>query len=80
MSDFIKQNGGPLVIGAIFFAVIAGYIEMRIPPIVDAKFVEAGVVSTDKIDAMDDDIEDNKDDISGLTTRWNKLVDAIAEK
>jgi len=78
MSNFIKDNGGPLVVGAVFLAIILGYIELRIPPIVVAEIESRGIVSSDKIDSMEGDIEDNEGDIGELTTRWNRLVDAIS--
>ena len=78
--SFVKENGGPLIIGAVFFGIIAGYIELRIPPIVDKKLQTVGLVAPAKIEAMDENIEENEEDIDDLTDRWNRLVDAIAEK
>jgi len=84
--SFIKDNGGPIVLIGVAAAVIAGYIELRLPSDaelqakVDAKFVAAGAVPVHRMDSAEDDIEDNKDDIKTLTDRWNNLVDAISKE
>ena len=55
MNDFIKQNGGPLAIAATALLIGAAYLEWRIDEITEIKLSEAGIVSLDRIDAIEDD-------------------------
>ena len=71
LKDYVWVAGLVLIIGG-------AYTEWRISVAVDAKFQAAGIVSSDKSDAMDGDINENKDDIDGLESRWNNIVDAVA--
>jgi len=78
--NFLKENGGVLVVGAVILAILAGYMEWRISVSVGAKFLAADIVPTLKIETMEGDIEENTDDIDDIEDRWNRLVDAIAAK
>ena len=76
--NWIKENGGVLVVGGVVLAIIAGYMEWRIGANVTSALADAGIVPEAKIVAMEDDIEDNKEDIGAIEDRWNRLVDALA--
>lgn len=76
--NWVKENGGVLVVGGIVLGIIAGYMEWRISANVGAALAEAGIVPEAKIIAMEGDIEDNTDDIDDIEDRWNRLVDALA--
>ena len=78
--NFIKENGGVLVVGAVILAALAGYMEWRISVGVGAQLQAKDIVAPLKIETMEDDIEDNTDDIDDIEDRWNRLVDAIAAK
>lgn len=62
--SFIKDNGGPVALAVLGAAVIAGYIELRLPSdaelktLVDNKFVEAGNVPPHRMAAAEKEITD----------------------
>ena len=64
--SFIKDNGGPVALAVLGAAVIAGYIELRLPSdaelktLVDNKFVEAGNVPAAEKEITDLHAEDVK--------------------
>ena len=89
--SWIKENGGPLVIGAAVVAVILGYIEMRAPGMVDAEMDTRGLVSTqtlqnisDKLDAVDEKVDDLKQlhnrDQQQADDKIERIVDILLEE
>ena len=72
--NFIKDNGGIIAVAAVSLAIVGGYVELRL----NAKLETMGLVKPVEVVAMKDDIQDNEDDIDGLETRWNNIVDAVA--
>jgi hypothetical protein len=87
--NFIKENGGPLVVGAAVLTIAWGYVELRLPDAVDKEVTmqleASGIVTSATVTSMQrdinenaEDIEDTESDVDNLTDRWNRLVDAIA--
>jgi len=77
--SFIKDNGGPIVIAGIALAIIAGYTEWRIAANVDTQFQAAGLVSPDKVDAMEDDIGEVKGALVRIDGKIDRIVDILLE-
>lgn len=63
--SFVKENGGPLVIGGVVLAVLTGYMELRMPSVVAGQLEANGIVPKSTIDAMQEDIADVEE---GLVT------------
>ena len=78
--NWVKENGGVLVIGAVILAILAGYMEWRIGTAVSTQLQAKNIVAPAKIESMEGDIEDNGEDIDDIEDRWNRLVDALAAK
>ncbi len=82
--NFIKENGGPVVLAVLGAAAIVGYIELRLPSEVetqarvDAAFVAAGAIAPHRMDSAEEDIDKNEKDIDDFEDRWNALIDALA--
>ncbi len=74
MKKFISENGGLLTVAAVFLLIVGGYVELRL----NSKLQTMGLVQPAEVTAMQGDITDNTDDIKGLETRWNNIVDAVA--
>jgi hypothetical protein len=83
MIDFIKDNGGPLVIAGIALAIGATYLEWRIDEITEVKLSEAGIVSLDRIDAIEDEVEDTQEqhklDSDRMDRKIERVVDVLLE-
>lgn len=83
MIDFIKDNGGPLVIAGIALAIGATYLEWRIDEITEIKLSEAGIVSLDRIDAIEDEVEDTQEqhklDSDRMDRKIERVVDVLLE-
>lgn len=83
MNDFIKENGGPLAIAATALLIGAAYLEWRIDEITEVKLGEAGIVSVDRIDAIEDEVEDTQEqhrrDSDRLADKVERIVDVLLE-
>ena len=83
MIEFIKENGGPLVIAGIALAIGATYLEWRIDEITEVKLAEAGIVSVDRIDAIEGEVEDTQEqhklDSDRMDRKIEKVVDVLLE-
>jgi hypothetical protein len=81
--DFIKDNGGPLVIAGIALAIGAAYLEWRIDEITEIKLSEAGIVSLDRIDAIEGEVEDTQEqhklDSDRMDRKIERVVDVLLE-
>ena len=84
MIEFIRENGGPLVIAGIALAIGATYLEWRIDEITEVKLAAAGIVSTDRIDAIEDDVKDAKEqhkvDADRMDRKIERVVDVLLEE
>ena len=89
--SFLKENGGPLVVGAAVVAIILGYIEMRAPGMVDAEMNTRGLVSiqtlqniSDKLDAVNEKVDDLKAlhnrDQQQSTDKIERIVEILLEE
>ena len=83
MIDFIKDNGGPLVIAAAALAIGAAYLEWRIDEITEVKLAAAGIVSLDRIDAIESEVEDTQEqhqiDADRIDRKIERVVDVLLE-
>ena len=43
--NWVKENGGVLVVGAVIFGLVLGYMELRAPKVVSAEMDQRGLVS-----------------------------------
>jgi hypothetical protein len=84
--SWIKDNGGPLVVGAVALGVIGGYIELRLPSdaevqaMVDAKFIAAGSVAPHRMDQAEKDIGDLESEDDKLDVKIGKIIDILLEE
>jgi hypothetical protein len=83
MISFIRDNGGPLVIAGIALAIGAAYLEWRIDEITEMKLAAAGIVSLDRIDAIEREVEDTQEqhqiDADRIDRKIEKVVDVLLE-
>jgi len=83
--SIIKDNGGPLVVGAAVLAIVGGYIELRLPSDeelqakVDAKFVAAGTVSTDRVTSIEKDMAETRETHAADSTRMDGKIERIVD-
>lgn len=84
--SFIKDNGGPVALVVLGAAVIAGYIELRLPSDaelqakVDAKFVVAGNVPPHRIDAIDEEIDDLETEDTRMYNKMERMAQILMEE
>jgi len=82
--SFLKNNGGLLVVGAAVLALVAGYMELRAPVLISNELSERGLVSTDKVAAMEQDIADQKEthnrDSERMDSKIERIVDILLEE
>ena len=77
--SFIKDNGGPIVLGGVAIAIVVGYIELRAPLMVAKQLEAAGVVPKHQITAMEDDIEDLEEEDKKLDNKIERIVGILLE-
>lgn len=81
--NFIRENGGPLVIAGIALAIGAAYLEWRIDEITETKLAAAGIVSLDRIDAIENEVEDTQEqhklDSDRMDRKIERVVDVLLE-
>lgn len=89
--NWIKENGGPLVVGAVVLGMIFGYIELRAPRMVSAEMDTRGLVSDesfanleDKVDAVAAQIGEQKEthnrDSDRMDSKIERIVDILLEE
>lgn len=78
--EWIRENGGPLVIAGIALAIGAAYLEWRIDAITTQKTGALEIVPTAKIEAMEGDIADNKAYIRKTEDKVERIVDILLEE
>ena len=83
MNKFISENGGPLAIAATALLIGAAYLEWRIDEITEVKLAEAGIVSVDRIDAIEGEVEDTQEqhrrDSERMDDKIERVVDVLLE-
>ena len=83
MSNFIRDNGGPIAIAVIALAIGAAYLEWRIDEITEIKLAEAGIVSADRIDGIEDKVKDTREqhrrDSERMEDKIERVVDVLLE-
>lgn len=84
--SFIKDNGGPVALVVLGAAIIAGYIELRLPSdaelqaMVDNKFVAAGNVPPHRIDAIDEEIDDLETEDERMYNKMERMAQILMEE
>lgn len=77
--NFIKDNGGPLVIGAIVIGFFIGYAELRLPTMVDEEMNSRGLVSTGDFEQAKKDIKDQSDEHDEDTAEWKRRIEKVID-
>ena len=84
MNKFITENGGPIAIAVIALAIGAAYLEWRIDEITEMKLAQAGIVSVDRIDAIEGEVEDTQEqhrrDSERMDDKIERVVDVLLEE
>ena len=86
--SFIKDNGGPLVIGAAVLAIVGGYIELRLPNAVndavkaatDEKIEAINAVSPDRMKAAEENIQELKHADDKFDDKITRIIDILLEE
>lgn len=82
MSDFIKNNGGILVVLGVVVAIGMGYLEWRIEVNTTEAINAAGAVTPDQLENALKDILKNAEDIDDLEStddRFEGKIDRIVD-
>ena len=85
-NSFFSDNGGVIAVGAVFLAIVGGYIELRLPSDaelqakVDAKFVAAGNVAPHRMDQAEEDIADLEANDDRLDGKIERIVQILLEE
>jgi hypothetical protein len=77
--SFIKENGGPMVVGAAVLATLIGYIELRAPQMVSAEMDKRGLVQTGAVASIKEDVEDLQATHAEDTAEWKRRVEKIVD-
>lgn len=77
--NWIKDNGGVLVIGVLLFGGVLGYMELRAPGIVQSQLEANGIVPKTTIDGMKEDITDLEAEDEKLDGKIERIVGILLE-
>jgi hypothetical protein len=64
--SFVKDNGGPIALGVLAFAIIFGYIELRAPRMVES--------------AVHTELVEVKEDIDKVDVKVERLIGILLEE
>lgn len=82
--NFIKENGGPLVVGAVVIGFFVGYAELRLPAMVDEEMDSRGLISSGDFAALQDDLADqkvvHKEDRDRMDSKIERIIDILLEE
>jgi len=83
MKQFIKDNGGLVAVIIVALAIGAAYLEWRISANLDSKLVAAGLVSPDKVQSIEDDLDDleteHDSDIERVESKAERIAQILIE-
>ena len=77
--NFIKGNGGVLVIVGVVAALLAGYNEWRISVAVTAQFEAASLVNPASVEANTESINDLEKADERMDSKIERIVDILLE-
>lgn len=75
--SFVKDNGGPIALGIIGFAIVFGYIELRAPAMVASELEDKKLITSDQMIVLSNTLESMKDDIGRLEGNDGRLEDKV---
>ncbi len=78
--SFIKENGGPLVIGAVVLTLLAGYVELRAPQMIGTEMDSRGLVSTETVNNIENNISAVAKDVAEQKETHNRDADRMDGK
>ena len=82
--SWVKDNGGAIAVAAVALAIGAAYLEWRISVAVTGEIEAVGLISPATIDAMKDDIADQKEthnrDSERMDGKIERIVDILLEE
>jgi hypothetical protein len=82
--NWVKEQGGPLVVGAVFLGIVLGYIELRAPVMVGSEMDSRGLVSVETMETALKAIEDqkvtHKEDRDRMDGKIERIIDILLEE
>lgn len=78
--SWVRDNGGPLVVAGAALTIGGLILEWRIDSITAEKVGAVEVIPLATIEAMQDDIADNKDYIRKTEDKVERIVDILLEE
>ena len=83
MSDFLKNNGGLLAVGGVLWVAAMGILDWRIDVAMTEKLEAAGMVSPEKVQGMEKDIQETREqhvaDSERMDSKIERIVDILIE-
>lgn len=83
--SFIKDNGGPIAVGAVALAIVGGYIELRLPSDaeldkrIEDRFTAAGNVAPHRMDRAEEKIGELESEDVKLDGKIERIVQILLE-
>ncbi len=83
--NFIKENGGVIVLIGALLGGIAGYIELRLPSDadiqakIDKAFTDAGSVAPHRMDQAEEDIGELQEEDKRFDDKIDRIIDILLE-
>ena len=82
--NWVKEQGGPVVVGAVFLGIVLGYIELRAPVMVGSEMDNRGLVSVETMETALKAIEDqkvtHKEDRDRMDGKIERIIDILLEE